>query len=347
MNYSNVIKDEIKKFYPGYFALVMATGIVSMACLQFKLDVPGKILFMLNNVQYFILAAIFIIRLIFFFKECKEDLSTNPKGAGFLTIVAASSIIGTGYAQGRQMFDVAVVFLMVALICWLILIYSFLSLIILQKEKPSLEHGINGSWLLLIVSTQSTIILASSVLSHLSIPVEVALFTVISGWLTGILLYVILVTLIVYRLIFCPINASEISPSYWIDAGAAAITTLAGVTLSNAITNAGIYQQYLPIVNLVSLLFWAVATFWIPLLFILETWRHYKAGFKYSPEYWSLVFPLAMYSVATVKLAPVVQMPFLHSIAHVFLLIALFVWLVTFVAMIKSLFDTFQNKSVD
>jgi tellurite resistance protein TehA-like permease len=344
MNTSD-FKNGIKNFYPGYFALVMATGIISTACQQLHYEGLAKALFILNNVQYFILLLILIFRLIFFFPQFRTDLSTHAKGAGFLTFVAASSILGTSYVQAKQMFSPGIILLIIALIAWLLLMYGFLSLIIIKREKPSLEKGINGSWLLVIVSTQSLVILASFVLSHLTLAPDVIVFTTVSAWLTAMLLYAILVTLIIYRLTFHQLNASEISPSYWIDTGAAAITALAGVTLSNSIAGFVNYQQYLPVINLISLLFWAVATFWLPLLFILETWRHYKAGFKYSPEYWSLVFPLGMYTVATLKLAMALQTPFLNSIAHVFIFISLFGWVVTFIAMMKSLFNIFSPES--
>ena len=347
-------KNGIKTFHPGYFALVMATGIISIACQQLEYEWLANFLFILNNVQYFILLLIFIVRLIFFFPQVKTDLSTHLKGAGFLTFVAASCILGTSYVQGKQSFAPAIVLLTIALFAWVILVYSFLSFVILKKEKPSLETGINGSWLLLIVSTQSLVILATSFAPHLSIPVNITVFATFSAWLAGMMLYVIFVTIIMYRLTFYPVNASEVSPSYWIDTGAAAITTVAGATLATAYAKVENFQQYIPVIHLLSLLLWAVATFWLPLLFVLETWRHFKAGFKYSPEYWSLVFPLGMYTVATLKLASALQMPFLHSIAHVFIFIALAAWTVVFTGMVievckhllsKEETETFSSKN--
>jgi tellurite resistance protein TehA-like permease len=348
MSDSGSLKNEIRNFSPAYFALVMATGIISTGCKQLHYDGLAKFFFVLNNVQYLILLIVLISRLFLFFPQIKTDFSTHAKGAGFLTFVAGSCVLGTGYVQGKQMFSPGIVLLIIAFIAWLIIIYSFLLSVILQKKKPSLETGINGSWLLLIVSTQSLVILGTSLAQHLSIPLNITLFATLSAWLAGIILYAIFITIIVYRLTFYPVHPSEVSPSYWIDTGAAAISTVAGATLSGALAGVTIYQPYVPVINLFCLLFWAIATFWLPLLLVLETWRHVKAGFKYSAAYWSMVFPLGMFSVATLKLASALQTPFLHPIARIFIFIALTVWLIVFVGMaVKVLTTLFSGKGAE
>jgi tellurite resistance protein TehA-like permease len=344
MGLSSTIRNEIKGFYPGYFALVMATGIISTASQQLHYTSIARLLFILNNVQYFILLLIIIIRLLLFLPQVKADLSAHAKGAGFLTFVAASCILGTGYVQGKQLFDPGIWLIVPALIAWLILVYSFLLLVILKKEKPSPETGLNGSWLLLVVATQSLTILGTSLAPHLSFPINNILFITFCGWLLGIVLYVVLLTLILYRLIYYPINASEVSPSYWIDTGAAAICALAGATLIKAFAGTTDYAVYIPAMKMAILLLWATATFWLPLLFILETWRHYKAGFSYSPAYWSMVFPLGMYTVATLQLAAVIQLHFLNAIAGAFIFIAWAAWVIVFIGMIVNLLKVFLPR---
>ncbi len=192
----------------------------------------------------------------------------------------------------------------VSLVTSALLVYTFLTMVILQQAKPSPEKGINGSFLLLVVSTQSLVILGAALLPNMDVRLDIQLFALLSGWLIGIILYLVLVTIILYRLLFFPINASELSPSYWIDTGAAAISCLAGVTLANALTLMPSLQTFIPVIHVLSMLLWAMATFWLPMLVILEIWRHIKSGFTYSSGYWSMVFPLGMYTVATLKLAP-------------------------------------------
>src|SRR4051812_34789943 len=126
MSFSNTLKEEIKSFYPGYFALVMATGIISNTSHQLHYTTIARMLFLFNNALYCILLLLFIIRLLFFFPQVKTDLATHSKGAGFLTFVAASCILGIGYVQGQQLFTPGTWLLIVALIAWLVLVYSIL-----------------------------------------------------------------------------------------------------------------------------------------------------------------------------------------------------------------------------
>src|SRR3954451_16083421 len=104
MSVSNSFTNGIKSLYPAYFALVMATGILSTACQQLHYDLLAKVLFTLNNVQYGILLLLLIARIVLFFPAFKSDVAASAKGAGFLTFVAGSCILGNEYVQGKQMF---------------------------------------------------------------------------------------------------------------------------------------------------------------------------------------------------------------------------------------------------
>ncbi|CAG1772593.1 partial putative membrane protein, partial [uncultured bacterium] len=91
-------------------------------------------------------------------------------------------------------------------------------------------------------------------------------------------------------------------------------------------------EPMLPFIKGLTLMFWATATWWIPILVILGVWRHRVRGFafRYDPLYWGLVFPLGMYSVCTFQLAKVLDTPFLVGISRAFVVLALVAWVLTF-----------------
>jgi tellurite resistance protein TehA-like permease len=338
----SVYKNKIQTLSPSYFALVMATGIVSKAAYLQEQSGISTVLFWTANICFLVLLVLFLWRLFSFFPNVADDLSSHEKGAGFLTLTAGACILGTSYAQVHGAFDVATLFWYFGMLTWAFLVFAFLSNVILSLVKPSPEKGLNGSWFLLVVSTQALSILVGTLSPQLVLPPNITIFFSLFDFLLGAMLYLLLVPVVTYRLLFFPMKPEEVSPSYWINMGAAAITTLAGVSLLPTIRSNPQFADLYPFVYGASLLFWCIASFWIPLVFIMELWRYIgkRSPLEYKAAFWSMVFPLGMYSVATWKLADVVQLSFLKMLSTMFLYIALIAWLVTFVGMVVHIFKT-------
>src|SRR5690606_3583718 len=135
-------------------------------------------------------------------------------------------------------------------------------------------QGLNGGWLVSIVATQSVSVLASQLAADAGANRELMLFVALIAWLGGAMLYVWIISLIFYRYTFYPFKPSDLAPPYWINMGAMAISTLAGATLVLAGSQTPLIGGLLPFVMGATLLFWATATWWIPMLLILGVWRH-------------------------------------------------------------------------
>ena len=335
------LKTGIQNFSPDYFALAMSTGIISIASSLLGYQVISNLLFVINNIEFVILLIIFILRLLFFFPDFKSDLSSHAEGAGFLTIIAASCILGAEYGLLKYHIERAIILWCFALFTWLILVYSFFILVTIKKQKPSLEDGINGSWLLFVVSVQALSILGNIISSYLNLSMQVVLFINLFFYLLGVMFYLIVIGIIFYRTTFFPMKAKEFKPSYWIDMGAAAISVLAGVMLIKSMNGTLTYKDFIPTIKLLSVLFWIAGTWWIPVICFLEVWRIKSIHVKYNAGFWSLVFPLGIYTVCTWQLAGVLGLNFLKRIPEVSIFIAWIAWLITFTGMCIKLIKLF------
>jgi tellurite resistance protein TehA-like permease len=136
-----------------------------------------------------------------------------------------------------------------------------------------------------------------------------------------------------------PLNAEEFVPSYWINMGAAAITTLAGATLILHSSDSPWLQNIMPFLEGVTLLSWTFGTWWIPLIIMLAVWRHFYKGFpiRYDASYWSLVFPLGMYSTCTYQMAKAMEISILRPIYFFFYCVSLSAWIVVFAGFIRRI----------
>ena len=341
---TSLIENATRDLFPAYFALVMATGIVSIACHLVTLDFLASPLFYLNQFFYIVLWILTLIRLVRYPMKVFSDLSNHRIGSGFLTIVAATNVLGSQFVILQANETVALFLWVFGLALWFVLIYTLFTALTVKEEKPTLEDGINGGWLLFIVSTQSVPVLGMLIVSRFEAWQEMFTFSMLGFYLLGCMFYILIISLIMYRFLFFKIEAEEMNPSYWINTGAVAITTLAGANILLR-GHASFLADFAPFIIGFTVFFWAAGPWWIPYLFIVGAWRHFYKRYPltYHPVYWGLVFPMGMYTVATFRLAQVLNMDFLLLIPQYFIYLALIAWAVTFYGLVARLFTTVRK----
>lgn len=348
----NKSKEIIKTLLPTYFALVMATGIVSIALHLLGFATFGRGLFWLNTGFFVVLFVSLLIRIFFYLSFVLSDLKSYQKGPGFFTFVAAAGILANQIALFYELNQWVLALFFMALIAWILITYAFFYFITVTENKQGLEQGISGTWLIIIVATQALSTLFTLVADHPFFSHDIFLFISLCLFFIGALLYLYIMSLIVYRLSFFELRANELGAPYWINMGATAITTLAGSLLILKSDEMPLLREILPFTKAFTLFYWAGGTWWIPLLLILGAWRHLKMRVPvpsslsgYHPSYWGMVFPLGMYTVCTYRLSQALALDFLKSIPQYFIYLAVFAWFAVFIGFIRSMFGKVTSSN--
>jgi tellurite resistance protein TehA-like permease len=344
---ASALWQNVETLNPAYFALVMATGIVSIASHLLGMPKVALALFWLNIPVFLILVVLTAIRLLSFPRQMLADLTDHKRGVGFFTVIAASCVLGSQFFLIAELRLAAVVLWCLGAVLWFVLTYTIFASFTVKEKKPSLPDGIHGGWLVSVVAAQSVAVLGGMLAGGFGAYREPTLFFALAMWLGGGMLYVLIISLIFYRYSFFPMSPAELAPPYWINMGAMAISTLAGTTLISAADGSAILSQLLPFIKGLTLLFWSTATWWIPMLVVLGVWRHIVRQFRlaYDPQYWGAVFPLGMYTACTFRLAHAVDAPFLIVISRCFIYVALGAWILAFGAMLYSFATMTKSKS--
>jgi tellurite resistance protein TehA-like permease len=329
----------IATMHPASFALVMATGIVSIACELLGMRPLALVLFAANVVFYAALWGLTVARVVRYRRHVAADIAHHGRAVGFFTTVAATCVLGSQFVVIAGAWRAAVVLWAFGIVLWALITYTVFTVLTVKAEKPALADGINGGWLVAVVAAQSVSVLGAQLAEGFGSQAPSVLLFCTAMWLGAGMLYIWIISLIFYRYTFFPMSPSDLAPPYWINMGAVAISTLAGTLLVAAAPLSPVLQELLPFLKGLTLLFWATATWWIPMLVILGVWRHVYRRFplRYDPLYWGAVFPLGMYTVCTFRLAAAIDAPVLLPIARGFVFLAVAAWLAAFAAMVVHL----------
>lgn len=319
-------RSPIATLFPGYFAMVMATGIIAVAAAQQQIDWLADALYVITAGAYVVLAVLLVLRVVLYPHEFGADVIAHAKGFAFLTTVAGTNVLGAASITIHGWYTVGCVLWGISLTLWAGFLYATLIAVVIHPGKPGLEAGINGSWFLLTVSTESIAVLGALLLAHDG--GELLAFTALAAFLLGVVLYVIVMTMVFLRWTFLELDPTEADPPAWIAAGAVAITVLAGSNLLVAAPVSTRVELLTPFIEGVVILAWATSTFWFPLMVAIGIWRHLirKVPLRYHPAYWALVFPIGMYSAATFKMRAAIDLDALEWLPKLALAAALIAW---------------------
>ncbi len=313
----------IQSLSPAYFPFVMATSIISTG--TFLLGPPwlSRVLLVIASAGLAVVIVAMVLQLALFRPGVAAGFRDPGRVFALFAIAAGINVLGIRLAAAGHPLATAIL-AGAAAVVWLALTYG-VPASLLARSRDSVLGDVSGTWLLWVVATQSLSVVASTLVrtwpsqTGLLAPVAVGL------WSVGLVLYLLLVSLILQRWLTVPVTPQTLSPPYWILMGATAIIVLAGARILALPAALPVVRAAAGFVEGFSFVLWAFGTWWIPLLVVLGIWRHVlrRWPLTYEPAWWSMVFPLGMYSVATLTFGQAAHLAFMAPLSRFMLWVAL------------------------
>jgi tellurite resistance protein TehA-like permease len=328
----------IRDLNPGAFAFVMATGIISTGTFLLGPSWLSQTLLVIASIGLVVLIVALVIRLGRWRSRVAADFRDPERVFGFFTVSASCDLLGTRFASAGHPIVTTVLACLAATV-WSVLTYGVPASLLLAGQRESALGGVDGTWLLWVVGTQSLSIDASTLVPVWPSQSTLLATASVALWSVGLTLYLLLVSLIFLRWLTIAMTPATLSPLYWILMGATAITVLAGAGILGLPARIAAVSAIAGFVKGVCFVFWSFGTWWIPLLLLLGFWRHImrKWPLTYEPALWAVVFPVGMYSVSTLTFGKAARLTFTEPLSRGVLWVAIAAWLIVAAACVAGL----------
>jgi len=297
--------------WAGAFNVVMATSVVSIASRNSGFEALSTALLWVAVGAFVSLAAldVWLVR----HPLAIIRRAAHP-GQGFhaLGFVADGCVLGTRIVgSGTVELNIAAILLACGFVLWLLILAAV-----------AVEHGRGGAalprgeWLLTVVATEGLAILAARIDEHRHVPALHAGATAL--WIGGGLAYLIVMTLLVRRAARPAFGLAALTPDWWIVMGAPAIWCLAAAAVTGA--HPGTPGAAAAVAA------WGLATLMLIVLAAADAVRTRRFGVQFTPERWTMVFPLGMYCVASWTLGQSLRAGWLSELGRLWLAVAFAAW---------------------
>lgn len=288
---------------PASGAIVMGTGIVSVALSQDGQEWLSRLLLVLAAAIWLTLGVLLAARALRDHAQFRRDVRLP---AAF-TAVAGTAVLGTRLTL-LGWHRVGAALLAIAVIMWL----GLLAPVLRNWTAPTV-----GASFVLTVGTESLAVLAA-----------VLAFEYRAGWLLEAALVPFVLGLCFYAFVLSRFDRRQLAigrGDHWVTGGALAISTVAAGRITLAADQLDLLGGAVGVLRGVALALWVLTFLWLPVLLVAEA-RHRRV--RYDVRRWSTVFPVGMYAACSFVVGDVASAPLVTSFARVWVWVALAVWAV-------------------
>jgi hypothetical protein len=307
---AGVLERVLDSIPPAAGAEVMGTGIVSIALSLDGHETLSRIVLVIAAVMWVTLAVLLPRRVARDRARFRADVRTPAA----LTSVAGTAVLGTRLTLlGWEWAGIAL--LVIAFALWAALLEPVLA----GWRTPTI-----GASFVLTVSTESLAVLAATLAAREH--ADWLLATALAPFALGLGFYVFVIARFDWR------QLAVGRGDHWITGGALAISTLAAAKITAGAKALGTLGHGAGGLKDLAVGLWVATMLWLPVLLLAETLR---PRLRYDVRRWSTVFPVGMYAACSFVVGIVAHASTISSFARVWVWVALAVWAVVFLAMIR------------
>lgn len=335
----------VKSLAPGYFALVMGTGIVSIGLHEVGFATASRVLLVIAAISYVVLWVLYAWRAIAYRDAMLGNLRNPETAFSYFTVVAGTDVLAVRLFVAGQP-EIALPLVLFAALLWFVFGYTLPWQVFLTRDGKPILARTNGTWFVWAVASQSLAIGLAQArpFTEGQVAVWTGMLAVLS-WSVGVALYAGIAVLVMLRIVNFGITPEAFEPPYWVAMGALAIAVVAGSSIVGMGPTPMVDATRALISGTVAV-FWGFCLWLIPVLVGAGVWRHavHRVPLRYEPSLWSIVFPVGMFAVASINLGRVDHLPMVERIGEVGVAVALVVWTVVFAAMLTHIVSGLRRR---
>lgn len=338
-------REVIRQFTPNWFAATMGTGVLALALAQLPLAIPGlravaEGLWLFNILLFSLFTAAYAARWILFFDEARRIFGHSTVSMFFGTIPMGLATIINGFLLfGLPRWGDGIIQL-VEMLWWIDVAMSLAcGVLIPYMMFTRQEHSIDqmtAVWLLPVVAAEVAAASGGLLAPHLTDAHGqlVVLTTSYVLWAFSLPVAFSILTILLLRMALHKLPHENMAASSWlalgpIGTGALGMLLLGGeapaIFAANGLPGVGEIASGLGLVAGITL--WGFGLWWM-LMALLITVRYLRDGIPFNLGWWGFTFPLGVYSLATLKLASILNLTFFSVFGTALVILLAAMWLI-------------------
>lgn len=338
-------REVIRQFTPNWFAATMGTGVLALALAQSPLAIPGlravaEGLWLFNILLFSLFTAAYAARWILFFDEARRIFGHSTVSMFFGTIPMGLATIINGFLLfGLPRWGDGVIQLVevlwwtdvaMSLACGVLIPYMMFT-----RQEHSIDQ-MTAVWLLPVVAAEVAAASGGLLAPHLTDAHGqlVVLTTSYVLWAFSLPVAFSILTILLLRMALHKLPHENMAASSWlalgpIGTGALGMLLLGGeapaIFAANGLPGVGEIASGLGLVAGITL--WGFGLWWM-LMALLITVRYLRDGIPFNLGWWGFTFPLGVYSLATLKLASILNLTFFSVFGTALVILLAAMWLI-------------------